>query len=335
MKPVSFLVLLMGLLLARGSLAAVCQNTNGSPATVDYDLTTTLTAAQNQAGTTTQLSKNQDVNVQAVCPAGSSDSGRTYRSYVASSSIVETNGDWKYMQLDGAYLEGAMRIEDSAAGEFYPPMDYVYMGYDANVNNGSPFPVHDSNLVFQLKVVKPFIGTVNIEPKTMFNVYVTTTGDDPLSNVVYSIVYSGSVTVPQSCEINAGQTILVDFGSLYSGGFNRAGEKPTGVRKKRFTVPVKCSGVDSQVNLSLRLIATADSHLSQAIASDNPDVGVVVESSDGAVLTPNDASSVEPFTTDEYGRATISLQAYPVSTTGQTPAEGAFTALANLRVDFD
>ncbi|PMC21287.1 fimbrial protein, partial [Klebsiella aerogenes] len=92
MKPVSFLVLLMGLLLARGSLAAVCQNTNGSPATVDYDLTTTLTAAQNQAGTTTQLSKNQDVNVQAVCPAGSSDSGRTYRSYVASSSIVETNG---------------------------------------------------------------------------------------------------------------------------------------------------------------------------------------------------------------------------------------------------
>ncbi|MFE1282725.1 fimbrial protein BcfD [Klebsiella aerogenes] len=335
MKPISFLVLFMGLLLARGSLAAVCQNTNGSPATVDYDLTTTLTAAQNQAGSTTQLSKNQDVNVQAICPAGSSDSGRTFRSYVASAPVVETNGSWKYLQLDGTYLEGAMRIEDSAAGEFYPPIDYVYMGYDANVNNGSPFPVHDSNLVFQLKVVKPFIGTVNIEPKTMFNVYVTTTGDDPLSTVVYSIVYSGSVTVPQSCEINAGQTILVDFGSLYSGGFNRVGEKPTGVRNKRFTVPVKCSGVDSQVSLSLRLIATADSHLSQAIATDNPDVGVVVESSDGTVLTPNDASSVEPFTTDENGQATLSLQAYPVSTTGQTPAEGAFTALANLRVDFD
>lgn len=67
-----------------------------------------------------------------------------------------------------------MRIEDSAAGEFYPPMDYVYMGYDANVNNGSPFPVHDSNLVFQLAVVS--FGTANIEPKTMFNVYVTTSG---------------------------------------------------------------------------------------------------------------------------------------------------------------
>ncbi len=126
------------------------------------------------------------------------------------------------------------------------------------------FPVHDSNLVFQLKVVKPFIGTVNIEPKTMFNVYVTTTGDDPLSNVVYSIVYSGSVTVPQSCEINAGQTILVDFWLAVQRRLqSRRGKKPTGVRKKRFTVPVKCSGVDSQVNLSLRLIATADSHLSR------------------------------------------------------------------------
>jgi type 1 fimbria pilin len=176
---------------------------------------------------------------------------------------------------------------------------------------------------------------VNIDPKTMFNVYFTTTGDDPLSEVVYRIVYSGSVTVPQSCAINAGQTIVVDFGSLYSGGFTRAGEKPAGVRNKIFTVPVKCSGVDSQVNLSLRLIAAADSHISQAIATSNPDVGVVVESNDGRVLTPNDASSVEPFTTDENGSATLSLQAYPVSTTGETPAEGAFTALANLRVDFD
>ncbi|MDI5829295.1 fimbrial protein, partial [Salmonella enterica subsp. enterica serovar Kentucky] len=35
------------------------------------------------------------------------------------------------------------------------------------------------------------------------------------------------------------------------------------------------------------------------------------------------------------GRANITLQAYPVSTTGETPAEGAFTALASLRVDFD
>lgn len=335
MKIRLLFILLVGLLLSRVGLAEVCKNTNGSPSSVNYDLSKMLTAEQNQAGKTVQLKENQEVSVQAICPLNSSPTGHTYRSYVTSWPVAETSGEWKYIKLDSDYLEGAMRIEDSEAGEFYPPANYIYMGYDGSVNNGMPFPVHDSNLTFQLKIVKSFVGTVTIPPKVMFSVYVTTAASDPLSDVVYNIGYSGTVTVPQSCEINAGQTILVDFGSLYSGGFNRAGAKPASVRNKKFNVPVKCSGVNSQVNLSLRLVATADTHLNQAIASDNPDVGVVVESNDGAVLTPNDATSVVPFVTDDAGKANIALQAYPVSTTGEIPAEGVFTALANLRVDFD
>lgn len=335
MKIRLLFILLVGLLAINEALAAVCTNVNGAPSNIDYDLSSELTAAQNVAGDTVQLTKSQEVNVQAVCPAGSSLSNRTYRSYVSPYSVVETNGPWQYLKLDPDYLEGAMQLEDSAVGTIYPPVRGVYMGTDDNVNTGDPFYIRDSNLEFQLKIVKPFVGTVNITPKTMFSVYVTTAAADPLSDVVYNIIYSGTVTVPQSCEINAGQTILVDFGSLYSGGFTRAGEKPTGVRSKKFNVPVKCSGVDSQVNLSLRLVATADTHVNQAIASDNPDVGVMVETNDGAVLTPNDASSVEPFVTNDAGKANIVLQAYPVSTTGETPAEGVFTALANLRVDFD
>lgn len=98
-------------------------------ATVDYDLTTTLTA-QNQAGTTT--SKNQDVNVQAVCPPALRIQEDIVR--MSSSSIVETNGDWKYMQLD-AYLEEqcALRL----ATRFVT--NGLCLGYDANINNGSPF----------------------------------------------------------------------------------------------------------------------------------------------------------------------------------------------------
>ena len=309
MKTGLFFIPLAGLLLANAAQAAVCQNVNGAPTTVDYDLSTTLTAAQNAAGNTVQLTKNQEVNVQAVCPAGSAFSNRTYRSYVSPYAVVETSGPWKYLKLDPDYLEGAMRIDDSAAGTLYLPTNYAYMGTDDSVNAGKPFYIRDSNLVFQLKIARPFVGTVTITPKTMFNVYVTTGTSDPLSNVVYNIAYSG--------------------------GFNRAGAKPVSVRNKKFRVPVKCSGVNSQVNLSLRLIATADTHLNQAIASDNPGVGVVVETNDGAVLTPNDASSVVPFVTDDAGKANIALQAYPVSTTGEIPAEGVFTALANLRVDFD
>ena len=329
------MLFLAGCLTAAGCFAAPCTNANGTPSTVDYDLTDTLTAAQNQAGETIMLTRNQDIDVQAVCPQGSSPGSQTYRSYVSSLPVVETDGSWKYLQLDTQYLEGAMEIRDSSVGSFYPPQDYILMGADTNVNLGLPFHVHDSDLVFKLKIVKPFIGTLNIPLQNMFSVYVTTTNQDSLVNVVYNIVYSGTITVPQSCEINAGQTVLVDFGSLYSGDFTHAGEKPINIRAKTFRVPVKCSGVDSHVNLSMSLQATPDTHFTQSIASDNPDVGVVVTNEQGTILTPNDPASVVPFVTDDAGSANLTLQAYPVSTTGNTPDEGKFTSLANLLVEFN
>ncbi|MDI5536127.1 hypothetical protein MJM28_27280, partial [Salmonella enterica subsp. enterica serovar Montevideo] len=49
-----------------------------------------------------------------------------------------------------------------------------------------------------------------------------------------------SAPIYADSEINAGQTILVNFGALYSGNFNHAGQKPEGVRAKKFSVPVKC-----------------------------------------------------------------------------------------------
>lgn len=326
---------LLGALVVRSAFALPCQNASGVPTNVGYDLTTTLTAAQNQVGETLQLLRRQDVDVQAVCPKGSAPAHETYRSYMAQSPVVETEGTWKYQALIPPYLEGAMAIEDATTGRFYPPVSYLQMGIDENVDRGEPFHVFDSNLILQLKIVRPFIGTLSIPLRTMFSVYVTTGENDSLSNVVYNIVYSGTITVPQSCEINAGQTVLVDFGSLYSGDFTHAGEKPVNIRAKTFRVPVKCSGVDSHVNLSMNLQATPDTHFSQSIASDNPDVGVVVTNEQGAILTPDDPASAVPFVTDDSGNASLTLQAYPVSTTGNTPAEGKFTSLANLKVEFD
>ncbi len=96
----------------------------------------------------------------------------------------------------------------------------------------------------------------------MFNVYVMTAAGDPLTDVVYSILYSGTVTVPQSCEINAGQTILVKFRRIIQRQFQPCRPKSRrGYERKNFSVPVKCSGLDSQVNLTMRLIATPDSHV--------------------------------------------------------------------------
>lgn len=104
------------------------------------------------------------------------------------------------------------------------------------MDTGGVFPVNDSNLTFKIQIVRPFIGSVVIPPKLMFNVYVTTTENDRPTVIVYQITYSGVITVPQNCVINAGQTVTVDFGALYHGDFTRAGQRPDSVAPK----PLPC-----------------------------------------------------------------------------------------------
>jgi minor fimbrial subunit len=88
------------------------------------------------------------------------------------------------------------------------------MGQHPNVPNNKAFPVTDSKLVFRLRVTRRFINMVVIPQQTMFRVYVTTTSSDPLNTPVYTISYSGTIQVPQSCEINAGKVVEFDFGDI-------------------------------------------------------------------------------------------------------------------------
>ena len=335
LKPSSTLLLI--LLTSFNCLASVCHNVKNAASLVNYDLTTTLTKEQNQLGQATEMTKSQFVGVDAICPEydPTNTDSRTYRSYTTSFPVVETDGQWQYLTLDPEYINGAMSITDTDAGVFYPPINYIHMGRNTQVNRLKSFGVYDSNLTFRLKVVKPFIGSVVIPARTMFNVYVTTNNKDPLSTIVYQITYSGVVTVPQNCEINGGQIITVDLGKLNSAAFNEAGKKPYNVPEKTFNVPIACNGdVISTAHLTLRMQATPDSHIADAIATDNQDVGVVVTSENGSILKPNDINSSVDFTTNDAGNANITLKTYPVSTTGNAPAEGIFTALACLRVDF-
>lgn len=57
----------------------------------------------------------------------------------------------------------------------------------------------------------------------MFTVYVTTTSSDPLNTPVYTISYSGTIQVPPSCAINAGQVVEFDFGDIGASLFSQAG----------------------------------------------------------------------------------------------------------------
>jgi minor fimbrial subunit len=180
--------------------------------------------------------KSQWVGVNAVCPKGTT--GNT--TSAATSPITRSRDQrWlQYLKLND-YLDGAMKITDSYAGEFYPPKNYIQMGSHPNVSKNKPFGVQDSSLVFRLKVTRRFINMVVIPRATMFRVYVTTTSSDPLTTPVYTISYSGTIQVPQSCAINAGNVVEFDFGDIGASLFSKAGagNKPEGFHHRAKPLP--------------------------------------------------------------------------------------------------
>ncbi|WP_253378652.1 type 1 fimbria D-mannose specific adhesin FimH [unidentified bacterial endosymbiont] len=316
--------------------AAVCQNSTGVAKDISYDLSGVFNHANNRPGEIVTLAQKSGlVGVNAICPRGTT--GRsTMRSYVTSLPVTTVIDSYKYLKLND-YLDGAMQIHDDFVGTFYPPANFIQMGEHHNVSNNSPFPVNDSRLVFRLRVTRRFINMVVIPPQKMFSVYVTTTSSDPLNTEVYSISYSGTIQVPQSCAINAGQIVEFDFGDIRASLFSDAGagNRPQKISPQSKTVAIKCTNVEANAYLTMRIEADSDNVQGNALVSDNKDLGFVVANASGTPLTPNSLASKVPFRLDDSGQAQVGIRVWPVSVTGNKPAEGRFTSRGYLRVDYD
>lgn len=318
--------------------ARVCVNADGIVPNVDFNLTKELNKSDNVVGKTftVKYTAKSGIDVYAICkqtnPAESTKI--TMRSYVTDFPIVEKKGKYQYLKLND-YLEGGMLITDSAAGTYYPPVNYMKMGSDPGVKTGERFQVKDTSLTFNFLVTKSFVGRVDFNMAEVFKVYVTTKKTDPLTDVVYTISFSGNIIAPQSCEINAGQVIAINFGNIGAAQFSSAGagNKPSDVNVQTRNVAVKCTNVDANALLSMRIESNKVSN--NALVSDNPDLGFVIADDKGKALTPNDPDSIIPFNLDDNASANVPIQAWPVSITGKRPAEGTFTSQAYLRVDFD
>ena len=329
--------LLVGAALMMGAFTAqatVCVNSTGMPTDVSYDLSGVFNSSNNQVGQIVTLAeKSGYVGVKAICPAGTTGY-RTYRSYLTDLTITSIIDEFKYLKLND-YLEGAMQISDDIAGIFYPPRGYVKMGEAIAVSNQLPFEVRDSKLVFRLKVTRRFINMVVIPRQVLFRVYVTSTPNDPLTSVVYTISYSGIVQVPQNCEVNAGSMVEFDFGDISASLFSKAGagNRPEGVTPQSKTLGIKCTNIDAQAYLTLRLESEQSS--GNMMVSSNPNVGFIVADKNLTPLAPNNVSSKIPFQLDGSASAQIPIVTWPVSVTGLKPQKGYFVARGYLLVDFD
>lgn len=151
--------------------------------------------------------------------------------------------------------------------------------------------------------------------------------------ILQRIYVDVNITASQSCELNAGQVINIDFGNISTGAFKTAGSTAQGVTPQSRNISVKCDNIAGNAQLTMRL--QADKPNGNMIVSDeNSDVGFRVTNNSGTPLIPNNLSSVIPFTLDSNARQNVTIRAYPVSVTGNKPVEGPVTSRAYLRVDF-
>ena len=321
-------------LVATQAFAASCHNAAGTPTDIHYDLSNSFDGSNNHLyKVVTRSEKSAWIGVRAICPAGTRQT-HTYRSYVTRFPMEFTAHGYRYLQIS-PHLQAAMRLRDSYAGEFYPPENYIRMGQEENVAKQLPFGVMDSQLLLKLRVTERFMNRVTIPQQTLFTVYVTTDINDPLTSPVYTISLGGVVEVPQRCEVNAGQVVEFDFGDIRAGLFSEAGagNRPRGVTPQSRTVSINCTNVHARAYISLRLEAErAKGHI---LVSDNPDLGFVVANEWGQPFKPNNIFSLVPLELDKNAAAHVAIRAWPVSVTGQKPAEGPFSARGFLRVEYN
>lgn len=148
-----------------------------------------------------------------------------------------------------------------------------------------------------------------------------------------NVYVSINFTVPQTCTLNAGSVIDLNFGNISSGAFTTAGARAEGVSDIVRNVAIECDNIAASTAMTVRLQADKVSG-NAVITNTNNDVGFVVADSNGTLLTPNNLSSVIPFTLDANSKSNITIRVYPVSVTGSKPTEGEVLSEAYLRVDF-
>lgn len=343
MKYIKFCVMSMLISLFAGTAYANgnCTGPGGAPNTLTADLgTTTITNPDNNTpGYVISSAYNWTLpGYTENCSCVDDGASKAWWYWTTTTTLTSESDNWlKYSD----YLDARLMIVDAHWSK-YVPFSNAYTNqlrndYKCNVDLNYGSQATGSHGKLDLRINKAFVGTVNFPATVIASLYSCEASDsqcEAKGSPTINYIMSGTVVVPQNCVIDSGQVISIDFGNLYSGDFTTAGQKPNGAIEKTFNVPIKCTNIDAPANLTLRVEGTPSTHYVKALASDNDDVGVVVTDEQGTILTPNNMSSVIPFVTDTTGNANVTLKAYPVSTTGNTPSEGVFTALAYLRVDF-
>ncbi len=204
---------------------------------------------------------------------------------------------------------------------------------------GEPVPEFESGSQGRIHIYlrKAFVGEVIIPQTEIVQVFATTLrgsyGPAPVSRVSMT----GTVVVPQSCELDAGTVIDINFGDINANDFKGKGLKPDSVRVERRKLDFSCTNIEDSVFLDLRFEATSSPDYPSAIATtnatNNSTVGIIIKDDKGNIVTPVTGRIPIDFN-HANSTGSVTIDTYPVATTENKPKEGEFSGMATLRVEF-
>lgn len=243
-------------------------------------------------------------------------------------------GNWTFRRIDN-YVSIGLRVLDPC----YSSPVYAPFNIQGRIMNKGCIP-YDWAVNTKATITQKFESRIRIDKKLMSGTYsrdvqvgryylCQTSGCVLLATVYLSL----NIVVKESCVLNAGQMIDIDFDKIPVSAFKSAGQKAVGVRPAVRTLNVTCTNIDPNTNLSMRVEASKVS--GNAIVSDNPDVGFVITGTDEKEITPNNIKSTIGFPLGEGSQSNVTIKVYPVSVTGNKPKEGAVVSTGYLRLDFD
>ncbi|WP_075181765.1 fimbrial protein [Pantoea sp. 1.19] len=253
-------------------------------------------------------------------------------------NFTDGNGEW-YDIGGNDYLQIASQImvynARNGGGFRNVPFTDVQNDCSSALGCGS-FATTGSSVKINLRVKRKFVGASWVNHIPIFYLYANQGGRGQGTGSPFVIGYlTAKITVPQSCEINAGQIVSFNFGNIPARQFSEAGPggRPAGIAPQSKTLAIQCKNIAAQALLSLRI--EADTAAGNMLVSDNPDAGFIIADASGKPLTPNTLNSRIQFALDDNASASVGIRAWPVSVTGRKPREGEFTTRGYLRVDFD
>ncbi|MFC5698862.1 fimbrial protein [Pseudomonas sp. GCM10022186] len=191
-----------------------------------------------------------------------------------------------------------------------------------------------------LMIDKPFIGE-SVIPKTKLLELrgtvenTSSTGATPLADVWMS----GSVVVPQSCELAPGQVTTIDFGNLNPWEVAGPGETPQ--RTVSRTFQIQCKNISEMVAVNLSLEGAPHAKQTNALAvNDRSDLAIILKNNGRIVpplrefATPKPENLIPLTFNQAEQKGEFDLETYPIKAEKYVDP-GEFKSQVTLKFEFE